>query len=176
MAPSPATDWAVAKGKPARLLHAARLALQYYIVRVDAAPGVDVPGGSFVTVESGPHVGLEQALSTLEHPRLRVGAAAAQPACCDAVDRAGRRCRHLRLPRCRCSVTAACCTTLRPARTKPRSLGKPPHPATSTQAHVLPDIVWLSSDAPAWVLNQPVGLKPRLVVAAETIQRARDAK
>lgn len=89
MAPSPATDWAVAKGKPARLLHAARLALQYYIVRVDAAPGVDVPGGSFVTVESGPHAGLEQALSTLEHPRPRVGAAAAQPACCDAVDRAG---------------------------------------------------------------------------------------
>ncbi|GAB4821750.1 hypothetical protein N2152v2_008796 [Parachlorella kessleri] len=45
--------------------------LEFFVVRVDAAPGLDVPGGSFVTVESGPHRGLAQALHVLQHPKTR---------------------------------------------------------------------------------------------------------
>lgn len=46
-------------------------------MRVDAAPGVEVPGGSFVTVESGPHQGLDAALHALQHPKPRVRVALA---------------------------------------------------------------------------------------------------
>ena len=45
---------------------------QFYIVRVDASTNVEVPGGCFVTVESGPHTGLPQALHNLAHPKARV--------------------------------------------------------------------------------------------------------
>lgn len=44
------------------------------------------------------------------------------------------------------------------------------------RAHVLPDVVWLPSEAQVWALNQPVGLKPRMIVKAATIQLARKAK
>lgn len=47
----------------------------FFVVRVDASPSsTAVPGGSFVTVESGPHQSLERAMHSLANPRLRVGA------------------------------------------------------------------------------------------------------
>ena len=48
--------------------------LQYYIVRVDAPPGVATISaeGCFVTVESGPHSNLTLALQALQHPKQRV--------------------------------------------------------------------------------------------------------
>ena len=41
---------------------------EFFVVRVDAPPGVEVPGGCFVTVESGPH-SFEVALALLARPR-----------------------------------------------------------------------------------------------------------
>jgi len=41
---------------------------EFFVVRVDAPPGVEVPGGCFVTVESGPH-SFEVALTHLARPR-----------------------------------------------------------------------------------------------------------
>ncbi len=39
--------------------------LQFYVLRVDSPAGVGVPGGSYVTVESGPHDGLHKAYTSL---------------------------------------------------------------------------------------------------------------
>ncbi|PRW59741.1 acyl-coenzyme A oxidase peroxisomal isoform B [Chlorella sorokiniana] len=46
---------------------------QYYIVRVDAPPGVSTIAADScpVTIESGPHATLQLALETLQHPRKR---------------------------------------------------------------------------------------------------------
>ena len=41
----------------------------YYIVKIDAPPGVEVPGGCYVTVQSGPHVGLMSAYERLRDPK-----------------------------------------------------------------------------------------------------------
>lgn len=41
----------------------------YYVVKIDAPPGVEVPGGCYVTVQSGPHVGLSIAYSHLKDPK-----------------------------------------------------------------------------------------------------------
>lgn len=40
---------------------------QFYIVRIDVPPGVEVPGGCFVTVESGPHRGFNNSLQLLKN-------------------------------------------------------------------------------------------------------------
>ena len=45
--------------------------LQFYIVRIDAPPGVEVPGGCYVTVESGPFEGLVAAYTRLTDPKPR---------------------------------------------------------------------------------------------------------
>lgn len=45
--------------------------MQFFVVRVDAPPGVVIPGGCYVTVESGPHQGLTTALETLKNPKPR---------------------------------------------------------------------------------------------------------
>jgi len=39
--------------------------LQFYVLRSDLAEGVNVSGGCYVTVESGPHLGLQQACAFL---------------------------------------------------------------------------------------------------------------
>ena len=56
--------------------------LQYYIVRVDAPPGVATISaeGCFVTVESGPHSNLTLALQALQNPKQRVRPPARPPA------------------------------------------------------------------------------------------------
>lgn len=43
----------------------------YYVVKIDAPPGVEVPGGCYVTVQSGPHVGLSIAYTHLKDPKPR---------------------------------------------------------------------------------------------------------
>lgn len=43
----------------------------FYIVKIDAPPGVEVPGGCYVTVQSGPHVGLKAAFERLRDPKPR---------------------------------------------------------------------------------------------------------
>lgn len=80
-----------------RLTPPAAFALQYYICRVDAPPGVEVPGGSYVTVESGPHHGLPHALHALQHPKPRVSASP----CCDCCSRRRHgRCSTKQQPSC----------------------------------------------------------------------------
>eukprot|EP00890_Picochlorum_soloecismus_P001106 jgi/Picsp_1/1997/NSC_05463-R1_---NA--- len=44
---------------------------KFYIVRIDAPPGVEVPGGCYVTVESGPFEGLVAAYTRLTDPKPR---------------------------------------------------------------------------------------------------------
>ena len=41
-------------------------------MKIDAPPGVEVPGGCFVTVESGPHPGLQAAYNRLRDPKPKV--------------------------------------------------------------------------------------------------------
>ncbi|KAL4458663.1 hypothetical protein ABPG75_013528 [Micractinium tetrahymenae] len=55
----------------APLLGAPASTQQFYIVRVDAPPGVATiaADGCFVTVESGPHLNLQLALHALQHPK-----------------------------------------------------------------------------------------------------------
>lgn len=43
----------------------------FYIVKIDAPPGVEVPGGCYVTVQSGPHLGLKVAFERLRDPKPR---------------------------------------------------------------------------------------------------------
>lgn len=43
----------------------------FYIVKIDAPPGVEVPGGCYVTVQSGPHVGVKAAFERLRDPKPR---------------------------------------------------------------------------------------------------------
>lgn len=43
----------------------------FYIVKIDAPPGVEVPGGCYVTVQSGPHAGLKAAFERLRDPKPR---------------------------------------------------------------------------------------------------------
>jgi hypothetical protein len=43
----------------------------FYIVKIDAPPGVEVPGGCYVTVQSGPHFGVKAAFERLRDPKPR---------------------------------------------------------------------------------------------------------
>ncbi|KAL6768409.1 hypothetical protein ACKKBF_B39040 [Auxenochlorella protothecoides x Auxenochlorella symbiontica] len=44
----------------------------FFVIRVDASPSTTaIPGGTFVTVESGPYLNLDSALHSLQHPRQR---------------------------------------------------------------------------------------------------------
>lgn len=43
----------------------------YYVVKIDAPPGVEVPGGCYVTVQSGPHADVSVAYSHLRDPKPR---------------------------------------------------------------------------------------------------------
>ncbi len=127
---------------------------------MDAAPGVEVPGGSFVTVESGPHPGLDQALHALRYPKVRVSGKSTQvprprSIYCDRQKPFPGAVRAESPTSSECHNTGLC---------------------VGVQAHVLPDIVWLPSDAPCYAPNEPVALKPRLVVSAETVQQARETK
>lgn len=101
-----------------------------------------------MTVESGPYHGLQQALLALQHPKPRV--------------------RRGGLSSC-CRFSQHCVGN------QPISPHTRPPPPSPIQAHVLPDIIFLPLDTPAYALNERVPLKPRLVVTAAAVAAARRA-
>lgn len=123
---------------------------RFFVVRVDASPtATPVPGGSFVTVESGPHRDMAEAWLEIDHPKQRV--------------------RRRLPPVTRALAAGHSCSIIR---------GPSPirHSVPCTQAHTTPDIIFVKACTPVWVKHEPVGPHPRMLAREQDVIAAKRAR
>ena len=123
---------------------------RFFVVRVDASPtATPVPGGSFVTVESGPHRDMAEAWLEIDHPKQRV--------------------RRRLPPVTRALAASHSCSIIR---------GPSPirHSVPCTQAHTTPDIIFVKACTPVWVKHEPVGPHPRMLAREQDVIAAKRAR